>query len=132
MTTFTLANQIFQANDLITTITIASNKLFVISKLLISFFGTLTILIGAALCAYRYILFRLGNSKWTTDAIRLKLAQAILLGLEFYVAGDVIETTIAPDFSSLGVLGLLVIIRTVLNYSIGREVNNLSTVPKDN
>ncbi len=96
-------------------------------KLLIAFFGAIAILFGAVLSAYRYFVYRFSSSqKFTTDTIRLDLARSIILGLEFFVASDVIETTIAPDFSSLGILGLLVLIRTFLNFTLQKEVERLS------
>jgi uncharacterized membrane protein len=96
-------------------------------KLLIAFFGAIAILFGAVLSAYRYFFYRFSSSqKFTTDTIRLDLARSIILGLEFFVASDVIETTIAPDFSSLGILGLLVLIRTFLNFTLQKEVERLS------
>jgi uncharacterized membrane protein len=47
-----------------------------------------------------------------------------LLGLEFLVAGDIIGTVaVEPTFKSLGVLGLIVIIRTFLSFSLEVEIN---------
>ena len=61
--------------------------------------------------------------------IRLDLAKTIVLGLEFFIASDVIETTIMPDFQTLGILSVLVIIRTALNFSLHKEIKDLSNIP---
>jgi uncharacterized membrane protein len=79
---------------------------------------------------YRYALYRFINPiKTNLNNIRLDLARTIILGLEFYIASDVIETTITPDFQSLGILCVLVIIRTILNFSLHKEVKELSIIP---
>ena len=55
---------------------------------------------------------------------RLNLGRAILLGLEFLVAADIIGTVaVEPTFTNLGVLGLVVLIRTFLSFSLEVEIN---------
>lgn len=54
---------------------------------------------------------------------RRTLGKTILLGLEFLVAGDIIRTVvIRPSFTSIGILGLIVLIRSVLSIELEREV----------
>ncbi|WP_446225850.1 DUF1622 domain-containing protein [Nocardia sp. IBHARD005] len=56
-------------------------------------------------------------------AYRRGLGRAILLGLEFLVAADIIRTVaIAPTFTSVGVLALIVLVRTFLSYSLELEL----------
>ena len=51
------------------------------------------------------------------------LGRAILLGLEFLVAADIIGTVaVDPTFRSLGVLGLIVLIRTFLSVALEVEI----------
>jgi uncharacterized membrane protein len=116
----------------ITTITNYLRDLFILIKLFISTFGAATILFGAVIAIYRYFYYRLINSKSAENVnnIRLDLARTTILGLEFFIASDVIETTITPDFQSLGILSILVVIRTILNYSLHKEVKELSTIQK--
>ena len=53
---------------------------------------------------------------------RRGLGRAILLGLEFLVAGDIIRTVgISPTFRSVGVLGAIVLIRTFLSVALQLE-----------
>ena len=106
------------------------NHIFMLIKLFISTFGTFVIFVGAVIGIYRYAIYRFINPiKGNLNTIRLDLARTIILGLEFYIASDVIETTITPDFQSLGILCVLVIIRTILNFSLHKEVKELSTIP---
>lgn len=58
------------------------------------------------------------------DAYRADLGRAILLGLEFLVAADIVRTVaIEPTFRSLGVLALIVAIRTFLSFVLELEIN---------
>jgi uncharacterized membrane protein len=54
---------------------------------------------------------------------RTRLARAILLGLEFLVAADIIGTVaVEPTLDNLAVLGLIVLIRTFLSFSLEIEI----------
>lgn len=54
---------------------------------------------------------------------RQLLGRSILLGLELLVAADIIRTVaVTPTFESVGVLGLIVIIRTFLSFSLELEI----------
>ncbi len=57
------------------------------------------------------------------DTFRVNLAHALILGLEIMVAADIIQT-VALDTSlqSVAVLGLLVLIRTFLSWSLVVEI----------
>ena len=51
------------------------------------------------------------------------LGLGLLLGLEILIAADVIRTiALEPSFASIGVLGLLVVVRTFLSWSIVVEI----------
>jgi uncharacterized membrane protein len=55
--------------------------------------------------------------------LRQSIGRGILLGLELLVAGDIIRTVaIAPTFTSVGVLALIVAIRTFLSFSLEVEL----------
>jgi uncharacterized membrane protein len=54
---------------------------------------------------------------------RVGLGRAILLGLEFLIAGDIIRTVAtSPTFQSVGILGSIVLIRTFLSLALNLEV----------
>ena len=54
---------------------------------------------------------------------RANLGRGILLGLEFLVAADIIGTVAAtPTFGSLGVLALIIVIRTALSFTLQVEI----------
>ena len=55
---------------------------------------------------------------------RQGLGRAILLGLEFLVAGDIIRTVgVSPTFTSVGVLAIIVLIRTFLSFELELEID---------
>jgi uncharacterized membrane protein len=54
---------------------------------------------------------------------RLDVGRAILLGLEFLIAGDIIRTVVvAPTLQNVLVLGVIVLIRTFLSLSLQLEI----------
>jgi len=54
---------------------------------------------------------------------RVGLGRAILLGLEFLIAGDIIRTVAtSPTFQSVGILASIVLIRTFLSLALNLEV----------
>lgn len=55
--------------------------------------------------------------------LRANLGRAILLGLEVLIIADIIRTVaVEPTLQNLGVLGLLVLIRTFLSFALEIEI----------
>jgi len=55
--------------------------------------------------------------------LRENLGRAILLGLEFLIAGDIIRSVVVdPTLLNVAVLGLIVVIRTFLSMTLQLEV----------
>lgn len=66
------------------------------------------------------------GSDWTDAMLsfRTTIGRGVLLGLEFLVAADIIGTiAITPTFSSLGILALIIAIRTFLSVSLSVEID---------
>lgn len=86
--------------------------------------GVSVLLIGALIALFRCAV-ALRQRQATTrvyQTLRQDLARAILLGLEFLVAADIIRSVaLEPTFESVGVLGLLVLVRTFLSWSLEVE-----------
>lgn len=75
-------------------------------------------------CTIRHVISSKPDIKFSFVVFRRDLGQAILLGLEFLVAGDIIRTVaVEPTFRSLGLLGGIVFIRTFLSFSLEVEMN---------
>lgn len=58
------------------------------------------------------------------EHIRLNLAQGIALALEFKLGGEVLRTTIVREWSELGILGAIILLRASLTLLIHWEINN--------
>jgi uncharacterized membrane protein len=56
--------------------------------------------------------------------VRTVFGRSILLGLEFLVAADIIRTVaVQPSLQNVAVLGLIVLIRTFLSFSLEVEID---------
>jgi uncharacterized membrane protein len=62
--------------------------------------------------------------KESTDwsQLRSRLGYFILFGLELLIIADIIETITAPNYEHVLVLGLIVLIRTVISFSLNWEL----------
>ena len=87
--------------------------------------GVLVIVIGAVVAAGLFArhLIAGGDGSDAYQRLRTSLARGILLGLEFLVAADIIGTVaVQPTLQNLAVLGLIVLIRTFLSFSLQLEI----------
>ena len=87
----------------------------------------LAIALGGLEAVYRCLSPLLGGQ--LTHANRreayLSMARWMLLGLEFMLAADIVRSTIAPDWASIGQLAAIAAIRTFLNYFLERDFEAL-------
>ncbi|SRR5579883_2527146 len=106
------------------------HQVLVIIQRSISFIGVLVIFSGVLYALFQYLSYILTHhtkkSEKTVNTIRLKLGRVLILGLEFIVAADLIGTTTAPDYYSVGILAIIVVIRTLLSFTLNREIVALS------
>jgi uncharacterized membrane protein len=56
------------------------------------------------------------------EILRHHLGSYLLLGLEFMIAADIVDTIVRPTMNELIVLGSIVAIRTVLSFSLSKEL----------
>jgi uncharacterized membrane protein len=71
--------------------------------------------------AVRYV-FQL-DKPGAFERYKQQIGRSLLLGLEFLVAGDVVRTVaLDPTLNNVAVLGLLVVIRTFLSWSLAVEI----------
>lgn len=86
--------------------------------------GVLVIVVGAVVATASFIREGIAH-EWNAAVrdYRANLGRGILLGLELLVAADIIGTVaVAPTFQSLGVLALIIAIRTFLSFSLEVEI----------
>jgi uncharacterized membrane protein len=88
--------------------------------------GIVVLVIGSILAFGRYIvtIIRFRDGPAAFRGLRLYMGRSIVLGLELLVAADIIRSVaIDPTFVSVGVLGLIVLVRTFLSWSLEVEIN---------
>lgn len=69
---------------------------------------------------------RAGNGRAAYDALRQAFGGTLLLALEVLVAADLIRTVaVAPTLENVLVLGLIVVIRTLLSFSLETEIEGV-------
>lgn len=86
--------------------------------------GVAIIVIGAVIASVTAAirLTRRGNDAYRR--FRQQLGQVILLGLEFLVAGDIVKTVAAQlTLTGVAILGVIVLIRTFLSFSLEVEIS---------
>jgi uncharacterized membrane protein len=84
--------------------------------------GVVIIVIGAAAAAVRFATGR-SRAEDRYSGLRSDLGRSVLLGLEFLVAADIIGTVaIEPTLDGVIVLGIIVLIRTFLSFSLETEI----------
>jgi uncharacterized membrane protein len=88
--------------------------------------GVLVIALGVVIATVVFLL-RWWRTRQVVDhyrAYRQGVGRAILLGLELLVGGDIIRTVaVSPTFTSVGVLALIVLVRTFLSVSLQVELD---------
>jgi len=85
--------------------------------------GVFIVAAGAVVATARLLVHRAHNTGNYYSSYRQDIGRAILLGLEFLIAGDIIRTVVvAPTIQNVLVLGLIVLIRTFLSMSLQLEI----------
>jgi uncharacterized membrane protein len=85
--------------------------------------GIAAVVLGMAVATVLYVFRRRADEMASYRLFRERLGRAILLGLEFLVAGDIIGTVTAkPNFTTVGVLAAIVLIRSFLSMELEMEI----------
>ena len=91
--------------------------------------GVLVIVFGVASGLWRFlrsefIAARGMNVDDDRKRLRHLLGYYLLLGLEFLIAADIIDTLMKPTPQDLLVLGAIIVIRTVISFSLNAELKS--------
>ena len=91
----------------------------------INIIGIIIILIGVIIVMFKYLknllLFH-NNLVRLNEVIRFEFSSYLIFGIEFFIASDVVRTIVIPSWTTLGMLGGIVVIRTVLSYFLTMEI----------
>jgi uncharacterized membrane protein len=88
--------------------------------------GIVTLVVGLVIALARAggILLGSRDAEQAYRVVRTVFGRSILLGLEFLVAADIIRTVaVEPSLENVAVLGVIVLIRTFLSFSLGVEID---------
>ena len=85
--------------------------------------GVVIVATGAFVALLHAVLQRARSVGDRYRTLREDLGRAILLGLEFLIAGDIIRSVVVdPTLMNVAVLGLIVLVRTFLSMTLQLEV----------
>ncbi len=101
------------------------DKILLYLKDFIGWIGVLVIAFGALRSLYQLFILII-HKDFNTNPVRLQFGNSVILGLEFMVGADIIGSLIEPDYYNLGLLAILVLIRTVLSYFLNKELEALT------
>src|SRR5215216_5224418 len=93
---------------------------------IVDFAGVAAIVLGIMLVTgyFGYSLVHKTPLDEAYERYRRGLGRALLLGLEFLVAADIIRTVaVSPTFQNVAVLALIVVVRTFLSWSLELELS---------
>jgi uncharacterized membrane protein len=91
--------------------------------------GVLVIVFGVLCGLIRFIRAEVASARGLgvdqeRKQLRHVLGYYLLLGLEFLIAADIIDTLMKPSTQDLVVLGTIVAIRTVISFSLNSELSH--------
>jgi uncharacterized membrane protein len=86
--------------------------------------GVLVVVVGLARVAWEYVrIFPHEQHEHEQIRIRLHLGKSLSLALELLLAADVLLTAVAPSWNAIGQLAAIIVLRTLLNYFLHREMS---------
>lgn len=104
---------------------------------LISIVSLLIVTYGALIAFIMFFINECGRltgrySSVNIRRLRVDFGTYLLLGLEFLIASDILKTVLEPTLYELGILGGIVVLRTILSIFLNKEIRDLETEEKKN
>jgi uncharacterized membrane protein len=99
-----------------------------ITTFILNVIGALIIIWGMIVSLFAFLKKELSgkeDSLKCNELTRIQLGSYLVLALEFFIASDIIKTIITPTWQGLGVLGAIVIIRTILSYFLTKDLKRI-------
>jgi uncharacterized membrane protein len=93
-------------------------------RLLVEALGALVISAGVVVVVVALVRHLLAGRGSSFVPIRLAFARYLTLALELQLAADILSTSVAPTWDRIGKLAAIAVIRTALNYFLGKELSN--------
>ncbi len=96
-----------------------------IIALFLSLAGATIMSYGGIWTLFQVIKAEILRPRFSYNDLRRNFTTKIILGLEFFVASDLIKTVLEPTLDRVVILGAIVAIRTVVSYSLDKEIKDL-------
>ncbi|WP_315789847.1 DUF1622 domain-containing protein [Fischerella sp. JS2] len=95
-----------------------------VTQFVLEIISVLCVIAGLIKTSQLAIVFarRRRNTPYPFNKIRLRFGIWLALALEFQLGADILATTIRPSFEELAKLALIAVVRTLLNYFLGKEL----------
>jgi uncharacterized membrane protein len=93
-------------------------------RLLVETLGALVIAAGVVAVVVGLLRHVLAGHGSSFGPIRLAFARYLTLALELQLAADILSTSVAPTWDRIGKLAAIAVIRTALNYFLGKELKD--------
>ncbi len=94
--------------------------------LTVSGLGTLVVIWGVLQAIVSFFAMKIATEKKDpvseSEHIRQRLGAHLLLGLEIFIAADIISSAVSPSWEKVGILVSIVGVRTVLSYFLRMEL----------
>jgi uncharacterized membrane protein len=108
------------------------SHLVAIAKFALESFSVICIIIGfIKTLQLAFVLSRRRDSFQSFNKVRLRFGMWLALALEFQLGADILGTTVTPTLESLIKLALIAVIRTFLNYFLGKELETELALEKE-
>jgi uncharacterized membrane protein len=87
--------------------------------------GAAIVFFGGLAAIIRILEKELLKHQFNYNDIRRSFTSKVLMGLEFFIAGDLIKTVLEPSADQILILASIVAIRAVIGYSLSKELKDL-------
>jgi len=94
--------------------------------LILNVMGALIVIYGSLYAFVRILKTEFGKSKkkfHPYENIKRTYVQKLILALDFFVAADLLKLVVQPTMDEIILIALIVAIRTLLNYSLNKEIH---------
>jgi uncharacterized membrane protein len=71
---------------------------------------------------FKALFQRMPKEKLAEQNLRIELGFALSLALEFELGADILKTAIAPNWQAIGIVASIIVLRTMLNYFLQKEL----------
>lgn len=100
------------------------------AAVLVGYCGIFIIVLGC-LKGMLLLVRKLLQNERSLASIRMEVGQYLVLGLEFLVGKDIVESLIRPTWDDLGKLAFIILLRTALTFFLAKEMQEAREEVRD-